>query len=68
MSELELNNSKDKYVVCVKKTRHELDISYLKNKNKFANTVFYFRKADELSYCKIVATRKALNLVNVDSS
>ena len=55
--ETELDNPMDKYAVCVKKENKIVGHS-----GKFAKTIFYFLRADELSSCKIVVTGKPVNL------
>ena len=62
MCEREPNNPMDKYVVCVKKENKIVGHLPLGKSGKFAKTVFYFLRADELSSCKIVVTAKPVNL------
>ena len=53
-----------KYAVCVKKEKKIVGHLSLEESGKFAKTIFYFLRADELSSCKIVATGKPVNLVD----
>ena len=52
----------DKYTVCVKKENKIVGHLPLGKSGKFAKTIFYFLRADELSSCKIVVTGKPVNL------
>ena len=61
LSERERGNPKDKYAVCVKKENRIVGHLALGKSGKFAK-IFHFLKADELSSCKIVVTRKPVNL------
>ena len=51
----------DKYAVCVKKENEIVGHLPPGKSGKFAKTIFILR-ADELSSCKIVVTRKPVNL------
>ena len=53
--EREPDNPLDKYAVCVKKEKIVGHLPLGKSR-KFAKTIFYFLRADELSSCKIVVT------------
>ena len=55
-------NPIDKYAVCVKKENKIVGHLPLGKSGKFAKTIFYFLRADELSSCKIVVTGKPVNL------
>ena len=66
LSEREPDNPKDKYAVCVKKENRIVGHLPLGKSGKFAKTIFYFLKADELSSCKIVVTGKPVNLGDGD--
>ena len=60
--EREPDNPMDKYAVCVKKENKIVGHLPLGKSGKFAKTIFYFLRADELSSCKIVFTGKPVNL------
>ena len=60
--EREPDNLMDKYAVCVKRENKIVGHLQLGKSGKFAKTTFYFLRADELSSCKIVITRKPVNL------
>ena len=60
--ERERDNPMDKYAVCVKKKNKIAGHLLLRKSGKFAKTIFYFLRADELSSCKIVVTGKPVNL------
>ena len=60
--EREPDNPMDKYAVCVKKENKIVGHLPLGKSGKFAKTIFYFLRADELSSCKIVVTGKPVNL------
>ena len=60
--EREPDNPMDKYAVFVKKENKIVGHLPL---GKFAKTIFYFLRADELSSCKIVVTGKPVNWVMV---
>ena len=66
LSEREPNNPKDKYAVCVKKENKIVGHLPLGKSGKFAKTIFYFLRADELNSCKIVITGKPVNLGDGD--
>ena len=66
LSEKEADNPKDKCAVCVKKENRIVGHLPLRKSGKFAKTIFYFLKADELSSCKIVVTGKPVNLGDGD--
>ena len=55
-------NPIDKYTVCVKKENKIVGHLPLGKSGKFAKTILYFLRADELSSCKIVVTGKPVNL------
>ena len=63
MSQREPDNPEDKYVICVKKNSNKI-IGHLPlgRLGKFAKTIFYFLKADGLSFCKVITTGKHANL------
>ena len=52
----------DKHAVCVKKENKIVGHLPLGKSGKFAKTIFYFLRADELSSCKMVVTGKRMNL------
>ena len=54
----------DKYALCVKKENKIKGHLPLGKSHKFAKTIFYFLRADELRSCKIVFTRKPVNSGN----
>ena len=56
------DNPIDKYAVCVKKDKKIVGHLPLGKSGKFAKTIFYFLRADELSSCTVVVTGKAVNL------
>ena len=58
----EPENPMDKYALCVKKENKIVGHLPLGKSRKFAKTIFYFLRADELSSCKIVFMRKPMNL------
>lgn len=58
----EPNNPVDKYAVCVKKENKIVGHLPLGKSGKFAKTIFYFLRADELSSCKVTVTGKPVNL------
>ena len=60
--ESEPDNPMDKYAVCVKKENKIVRHLPLGKSGKFAKTIFYFLRAEELSSCKIVVTGKPVNL------
>ena len=60
--EREPDNLIDKYAVCVKKENKIVGHLPLGKSGKFAKTIFYFLRADELSLCKIVVTGSPVNL------
>ena len=66
MSEREPDSPKDKYTVCIKKENRIVGHLPLGKLGKFAKTIFYFLKADELSSCKIVVTGKRVILGDGD--
>ena len=51
-----------KYAVCVKKGNKVVGHLPLGKSGKFAKTIIYFLRADELSSCKIVVTGTPVNL------
>ena len=60
--EREPDNPMDKYAVCVKNENTIVGHLPLGKSGKFAKTIFYFLRADELSSCKIVVTGKPVKL------
>ena len=60
--EREPDNPMDTNVVCVKKENKIVGHLPLGNSGKFAKTIFYFLRADELSSCEIVVTGNQMNL------
>ena len=66
MSERKPDNPKNKYAVCVKKENRIVGHLALGKSGKFAKTIFYFLKADELSCCKTVVTGELVNLGDGD--
>ena len=59
LSEREPDNPKDKYAVYVQKENRIVRHLPLEKSGKFAKTIFYFLKTDELSSCKICYNWKA---------
>ena len=62
LREREPDNPKNEYAFCVKRENRIVGHLPLGKSDKFAKTIFYFLKADELSSCKIVVTGKPVNL------
>ena len=62
--EREPDNPMDKYAVCVKKENKIVGHLPLGKSGKFAKTIFYFLRADELRSYKIVVTGKPVNLAD----
>ena len=60
--EREPDNPMDKYAVFVKKENKIVEHLPLGKSGKFAKTIFYFLRADEVSSCKLVVTVKPVYL------
>ena len=58
----EPDNPRDRYSVCVKKENNIVGHLPLGKSGKFAKTIFYFLRTDELSSCKVVVTQKPVNM------
>ena len=65
-SEMEPNNIKDKYAVCVKKNNVVIGHLPLGKSGKFAKMIFYFLRADPYAKCVVVVTGKAVILGDGD--
>ena len=61
LCEREPDNPIDKYAVCVKKEKKIVGHLPFGKSGKFAKTIFYFLRADEVNLCKLVVTGKSVN-------
>ena len=66
LTEREPGNLVDKYVVCVKKNNEIVEHLQLGKDGKFAETVFYFLRADEYGSCDVLIKGKPVNLGDDD--
>ena len=64
--EMEPDNIKDKYTVCVKKNNVVIGHLPLARNGKFTQMIFYFLSADPYAKCLVVVTGKAVNLGDGD--
>ena len=64
--EREPDNVMDKYAVCVKKENVIVRHLLLGKSGKFAKTISYFLRVDELNSCHLVVTGKHVNLGDGD--
>ena len=56
------DNPENKYAVHVKKEDKTVEHLLLGKSGKFAKTIIYFLRAEELSSCKVIITGKFVNL------